>query len=150
MEFLPIFAFLLVFIVIYALLVKSNVLGDNKSVALFISLLMASFFVVQASLVEFVQEVSGWVSVLVIVIFFLLLAVAFSPGENPLQILTAKSWFNWVILGAVIGIFILVSSYVFNWVINWGLISEWINSTWFGWVLLLIIALIVSRVLVKS
>lgn len=151
MELLPIFAFLLVFIVVYALIVRSKVLGEgNKSVALFVSLLMASFFVVQASLVEFVQEVSAWVSVLVIVVFFLLLVTAFAPGDKPLEFLSKKSWFNWVILGVVIGIFILTSSYVFNWVINWSLVAEWIDSTWFGWILLVVIALIVSRIITKS
>ena len=35
--FMPIFSFLLVFIVVYALLVKTKVLGDNQPVMLFIS-----------------------------------------------------------------------------------------------------------------
>ena len=55
-----------------------------------------------------------------------------------------KSWFAWIVLGIIIGVFILVSSYVFNWTVNWNLLGDWANSSWFGLVLLLIIAAIVS------
>ena len=150
MDFLAIFAFLLVFIVIYALLAKQKVLGDNNAVALFVSLLMASFFVVQASLVNFIQQVSGWISVLVVIVFFLLLVVAFVPGDKNLWFLSGKSWFGWVSLGLVVGIFVLVSSYVFNWVVNWDLVSNWVSSTWFGWLLLVVIALIVSAIIARK
>lgn len=150
MEFLSILAFLLVFIVVYALLVKSGVLGTNSAVALFVSFLMASFFVIQASLVQFVQEISGWISVMAIAMFFLLIVIAFVPGDKSLWFLNGKTWFGWVTLGVVIGIFILVSSYVFNWVVNWDVAAEWISSTWFGWILLVIVALVVSLVITKK
>ena len=151
MEFLPILAFLLVFLVVYALLVKSKVLGgDSPAVALFIAFLMASFFVIQASLVEFVQEVSGWISVLIIVIFFLLVVSAFVPGDAPNWFLNKKSWIGWIVVGIVIGIFVLVSSYVFNWVVNWGTVGTWVNSTWFGWVLLVVLGLIISLIITKK
>ena len=45
--FVPIFAFLLVFIVIYALLKKTSILGSSDMIMLFISFILASFFVVQ-------------------------------------------------------------------------------------------------------
>ncbi len=151
MEFLSILAFLLVFIVIYALLVKSGVLGGSPAVPLFVSFLMASFFVIQASLVEFVQEISGWISVVVIAIFFLLIVTAFVPGgDKPLWFLSGKSWFGWIVLGIVIGVFVLVSSYVFNWVVNWDVAEAWVNSTWFGWILLVVVALLVSLVIAKK
>ena len=148
--FLPIFAFLLVFIVVYAILMKTKILGENHAVSLFISFILASFFVVQASLVQFVQEVSGWISTLLVVIFFLLIVVAFAPGDKSLWFLNGKTWFAWIILGVAIGIFILVSSYVFNWVVNWSVVGTWVNSTWFGWVLLVVLALIISKVITKK
>ena len=70
--FMPIFAFLLVFIVVYALLKKTGVLGGAEPVMLFISFILASFFIVEASLVEFVQFSSAWFGVGVVGIFFLL------------------------------------------------------------------------------
>ena len=53
--FIPIFAFLLVFIVIYAILKKTGVLGGGEPVMLFVSLILSSFFILEASLVEFIR-----------------------------------------------------------------------------------------------
>ena len=71
--FMPIFAFLLVFIVMYALLVKTKVLGDSPAIMLFISFILSSFFIVQASLVEFIQFSSAWFGVVIIFLFFLVI-----------------------------------------------------------------------------
>ena len=70
--FMPIFAFLLVFIVVYALLKKTEVLGTAEPIMLFISFILAGFFIVEASLVEFVQLGSAWFSVFVVLIFFIM------------------------------------------------------------------------------
>ena len=142
--FAPIFAFLLVFIVIYALLTKTKVLGESESVKLFISFVLASFFIVQASLVEFVKFSSAWFGVIVVGLFFLLVILAFLPGKTPLDFLTKNNWFSFVVLGLIVAFFVISSAYVFNWVIDWGLVQDWFSSDWFGMVLLLIIAAIVS------
>ncbi|MCR4285141.1 MAG: hypothetical protein NUV97_03815 [archaeon] len=142
--FLPIFAFLLVFIVVYALLIKAKVLGDNQAVMLFISFILSAFFIVEASLVEFVRFTSAWFGVIVVVVFFLLALLAIMPGDNPLGFLVKGSWFSWVLLGLMVGFFIISSAYIFNWVINWGMIREWFDTEWFGMLLLLVIAGIVS------
>jgi hypothetical protein len=142
--FVPIFAFLLVAIVVYALLRKTGVLGGSEGVSLFISLLLAAFFVVEASLIDFVQFSSAWFAVLVIGVFFLLVVLAFLPGKNPLGFLTKSDWFSWVMLGVIIAFFVITSAYVFNWAVNWSMLGDWANSDWFGMILLLIIAAIVA------
>tara|TARA_Y100000310_G_scaffold286519_1_gene310786 strand:- start:14522 stop:15007 length:486 start_codon:yes stop_codon:yes gene_type:complete len=142
--FMPIFAFLLVFIVVYALLKKTEVLGGNEPIMLFISFILASFFIIETSAVEFVQFTSSWFGALVIGVFFLLAILAFMPWENPLKFLTKSDWFSWVILGAIIIIFTFSAAYAFNFVINWDLFKDWIGSDWFGFILLLIIAAVVS------
>tara|TARA_Y100000310_G_C20613540_1_gene779343 strand:+ start:758 stop:1231 length:474 start_codon:yes stop_codon:yes gene_type:complete len=142
--FVPIFAFLLVAIVVYALLKKTGVLGGSEVVSLFISFILAAFFVVEASLVDFVQFGSAWFSVLIIGLFFLLVILAFLPGKEPLSFLTKGNWFSWVVLGVVIAFFVISSAYVFNWAVNWGMVSEWFASDWFGMILLLIIAAVVA------
>ena len=83
--FVPIFAFLLVFIVVYALLAKTGILGGSQAVMLFISFILASFFVVQASLVEFISFSGAWFGVLIIGLFFLMVVIAFLPGKEPLN-----------------------------------------------------------------
>ena len=142
--FVPIFAFLLVFIVVYALLAKTGILGGSQAVMLFISFILAAFFVVQASLVEFIEFSSAWFGVLVIGLFFLLVVLAFLPGKEPLSFLTKSNWFSWVVLGVIIALFVISSAYVFNWAINWELVKTWFRSDVAGMVLLLIIAAIVS------
>jgi len=137
-------------IVIYALLIKTKVLGDNYIVAIFISLILAGFFIVEASLVEFIKFSSAWFSTGVVLVFFILLLLAFLPGKEPLEFLTKGNWFAWVILGAIVALFIVSSAYVFNWALNWGMIQDWFHTEWFGMILLIIIAIIVSVVLAKS
>jgi hypothetical protein len=142
--FVPIFAFLLVFIVVYALLAKTGVLGGSQAVMLFISFILAAFFVVQASLVEFIEFSSAWFGVLIIGLFFILVILAFLPGKEPLAFLTVNNWFSWVMLGVILSVFIISSSYVFNWAVNWDMIGSWLRGDVAGVVLLLIIAAVVS------
>ncbi|MCK5450074.1 hypothetical protein KAI32_04355 [Candidatus Pacearchaeota archaeon] len=142
--FMPIFAFLLVFIVAYALLFKSKVLGDNQAIMVFISLILAGFFIVQTSLVEFVKFTSAWFVVGIVTVFFITALLGFLPGKEPFAFLAKGNWFSWVILGGLIILFIISSSYIFNWVVNWGMVREWFNSDWFGMVLLLLVAGVVA------
>ena len=92
--FMPIFAFLLVFIVVYALLVKTKILGDNQSIMLFISFILSGFFIVQTSLVEFVKFTSAWFVVGVVMVFFLVTLLGFLPGKTPFEFLGKGNWFS--------------------------------------------------------
>ncbi|MDP2946814.1 MAG: hypothetical protein Q8N88_01755 [Nanoarchaeota archaeon] len=147
--FVPIFAFLLIFIVVYALLKKTGVLGGNEPIMLLVSFIFAIFFIMEASLVEVVKFSSGWFSVVLIIIFFIVLLIGFLPGKEPLKFLE-KNWISWVILGVIIGVFVLSSIYVFNWVINWKLIASWLGAEWLGTILLLVIAIIVAVVFMRK
>jgi hypothetical protein len=148
--FMPIFAFLLVFIVIYAILIQTKVLGGSQPIMLFVSFILASFFIVEASLVEFIQFSSAWFGVFVMAIFFLVVILAFIPGIKIGEFFGKNNWFAWTLFVLMIIFFISSSAYVFNWVVNWGLLREWFYSDWFGMILLLIIAGIVSFVLAKK
>ncbi len=145
--FIPIFAFLLVFIVIYALLKKTGILGGNEPVMLFVSLILASFFVIETSLIEIVKFSSAWISVLVIAVFFLILIIGFLPWKEPFDFLTKGSWFSWVVLALIIVIFIVTSGYVFHWAITWGEVTTWVGTEWFGMILLLVIAAVVAFII---
>jgi hypothetical protein len=148
--FMPIFAFLLVFIVIYALLKNTKVLGTSEPVMLFVSLILASFFIVEVSLVEFVQFSSAWFSTLVIAVFFLVLILAFIPGIKIGEFLGKNNWFAWTLLVIMVVFFIFSSVYVWNWAINWGMFGSWFDSEWSGLILLVAIAGAVSFVLTKK
>lgn len=149
--FMPIFAFLLVFIVLYALLKSTKVLGDSEAIMLFISFVLSSFFIVEARLVELVQFAASWFGVIAVGIFFLVLLVAFVPGLDIGKFFGGeKGWFGMVVFGLMVAFFIISSSYVFNWAVNWGMVRDWFNTDWFGMVLLLVIAGIVSFVISKK
>ena len=146
--FLPIFAFLLVFVVVYALLKKSEILGGNEFVMLLISFVLASFFIVQTNLVEFVKFTSAWFSVGVVVLFFMFVVMAFLPGKTP-SVFEGKPWIGWVVFGGMIILFMLSAGHVFNTAINWALVRTWMSTDWFGMILLLVIAGIVAWQLKK-
>lgn len=142
--FMPIFAFLLVFIVVYALLFKTKILGDSQPIMLFISFILSSFFIVQTSLVEFVKITSAWFVVGVIIVFFLVVLLGFLPGKAPLEFLSKGNWFSWTLFGVIVVFFIISASSIFNRVVNWGIVRSWFSSEWFGMILLLLIAGVVA------
>lgn len=149
MYFMPIFSFLLVFIVLYSILVKSGILGENKLVMLFVSFILASFFIVDANLVKFVEFSSAWFALGISALFFLFIILAFLPGDKPLHFLVEGNWFSWAVLSVAIGFFIVASAYIFNWAINWKILNDIFGNEWFGMVLLLIIAGVVSWKITK-
>jgi hypothetical protein len=144
--FMPIVSFLLVFIVIFALLAKTKVLGEQAIVHLFISFLLSIMFIVNVSLVDFVNFSSAWFAVFFVMTFLVLVLIAFTHGKLDVIM---KPWVAWVLLAFVIIFFIVSSAYTFNWAVNWSAISDWFYSDWFGMVLLLVIAAVVSWVLAK-
>ena len=147
--FIGIFAFLLIFIVVYSLLKKTGVLGGNEPVMLIVSFLLAIFFVTEASLIEFVKVSSSWISVVLIVIFFIILLIGFLPGKEPLKFLE-KGWVAWVVIGVILAVFFFVSIYVFNWAVSWNYIDNFLGNDWIGFVILLVVALIVGIALIRK
>jgi hypothetical protein len=145
--FLPIISFLLVFVLVYAVLIKTKVLGDNTFVALMISFIFAIFFIINAKLVEFVQMNVAWFVVFFVCSFMIMLLIAFTQGKVDVIM---KPIVAWVLLAVLLVVFAISSSYVFNWAINWDLIQGWFDKDWFGMVVLVVIALIVSKVLTGS
>ena len=145
--FMPILSFLLVFIVVYAVLNKIQILGESKGIHLFVSFILAIFFVVNVSLVDFVKTSSSWFVVIFVLVFLVLVMIAFTQGS--LEIVKNK-YVALILVGGLIAVFVISSAYAFNWAVNWGEVWDWFYSDWFGFALLLVIAGIVSWVLAKS
>lgn len=145
--FMPIFAFLFVFVLVFALLVKTKILGDNKFVHIFISFIMAIFFVVNASLVDFIRLNTAWFAVFLICIFFIFLLIGFTHGK--VEILQQK-WVGWTLIVGLLVFFVISSSFVFNWAINLEALNGWFDLRWVGFGFLLIVALVASWLLTKK
>ncbi len=82
--FAPIAAFLVVFIVVYAVLLKTKILGDSKWVSLFVSFLIASIFISIAGARQYVQTVIPLFAILIVSLVFLLMLVGIigKPAES--------------------------------------------------------------------
>lgn len=151
LTFMPIVAFLFIFVLVYALLVKFQVLGDNKFVSLFISLSIAIFFIVNAQLVDFVKLNVSWAVVFFVCLFLILIFVSMGGGASLKDAFgNGGKGISIILLILLIIVFVISSSYIFNWAINWDMIKGWFDEPWFGTVLLLVVAFAVAKVLTKK
>jgi len=108
--FAPIAAFLLVFLVSAAILFKIKILGENRWVLIFVSLLIASIFVSAVGVRELVQTIVPWFAVLFISLFLVLVLVGFIGKDveflhKPIGIIAV------VVLGLI---FIVSAFFVFS------------------------------------
>jgi len=113
--FLPVFAFLLVFAVVYGLLSKTKILGENRFVHILISFSLAVIFLASSSALQFTKVSSAWFAAFIISILFIVLIVGLAR-KNLEDILTPG--FTWFIVIALILIFIFSGIFVFKDAIN--------------------------------
>lgn len=146
---MPIVSFLFVFVLVYALIVKSKLLEGNAMVPVFISLLIASFFIVNTNLINFVKISTSWVIVLFVVVFFVMLILSFVGGD-AVKVFTGNKSITWVIVFVIIVTFVITSSYIYNWTINWNVADSWLDKEWFGMLVLAIVAIVVSFIITKT
>jgi hypothetical protein len=146
--FMPLFSFLFVFVLVYALLAKTKVLGDNNFVHIFISLILAIFFIVNVSLVDFVKFSSAWVAVFIVLLFLILVIIAFTHGKVDVVM---KPFVAWILLAALIIFFIVSASVNFGFFsLTWSRLTTWASTDWFGFILLVIVAAVVAWVVTKK
>ncbi len=107
--FMPVFSFLFVFIVIYALLFKTKVLGESKFILSLISFIIAVIFMSFSSLDLYVQTIIPWFVVLAVVVFFVLMLGMFTSKDW-----IPKSWLGWIVVGILVLIFLIAAIRVFN------------------------------------
>ncbi|MDO8460694.1 MAG: hypothetical protein Q7S74_06295 [Nanoarchaeota archaeon] len=160
--FAPIAAFLLVFLVVYAILVKSKILGENKLLNLFVSLFLATMFVAFASARQYVQTIVPWFAVMLVALFLVLILVGLVG--KPSEFMNKGIGIAFVVL---LGLVFLISAlFVFSNVFisllpgpGYGMNADpklmyfldWLYSPRIaGTLLIIIISVAVSWVLVKS
>lgn len=78
---LPIWSFLLVFIISFAVLLSTKVVGDNKFWLVFVSFVLATLFVTAAQARAYIEMTAPWAIVLLVVGFFILLVTGFLGGK---------------------------------------------------------------------
>jgi hypothetical protein len=156
--FLPILSFLVVFIIVFAVLNKTKLLGENKWWQLFVSFIIATIFVSAAGARDYVLNIIPWFGVL-IVSFVLILAVVAFIGE-PLKDMHKGLGIAFVIiliLAFLVSAIFVFSDYIapylpWNYPAGGGsVLADWLYSPRvFGAILLLIVSAVVSWILVKA
>lgn len=107
-HFVPLFVFILIFVVVYAVLLKTNLLGENKGLISLASFVIAFLFIVTRTATEFVELVTPWFVVLIIVAMCFLLIFMFL-GVKPDVIAKAVStegtaWLILIVLLVLLGV----------------------------------------------
>ncbi len=156
--FMPVFSFLFVFLIVYALLAKFKILGESKLINVLISLIVAIIFMSFSSLKLYVQTIIPWFVVLLVVVFLVLILGFFTSKDwSP------KSWLAWIIVIVLLAIFLLSAIKVFNPVFHPDLgiasgegislleqIGGYFDGGVFGSILLVVIAGIVAWVVTRK
>ena len=153
--FAPILAFFVVFLVVFAVLHKSEVLGKSKWVSLFASFVIASLFISAASARRYVETLAPWFGALLVSLFFLLVIIGLFGGKigdfkglRIFFVIAALAIFlisGIVVFSDSLGEYLPGASYVGTPLTNW-LYSPAVV----GAVLLLALTAVVSWVLVKA
>ncbi|MFA5020283.1 MAG: hypothetical protein WC533_04245 [Candidatus Pacearchaeota archaeon] len=159
--YIAIASFLFVFIIVYAVLKKTEVLGKNEWFNVLTSLIMAIVFITFSPGVNYVATILPWFAILIVVLFLLLVVIGFSQKDISSFM---KPWFAWVFIILLVIIFVISAIVVFNPIIRPYLpgqtgiedpfvlsVKEFAYSDRFvGGALLLVVAIAASWVLVKK
>ncbi len=160
--FMPVFSFLLVTFIVYAILLATKILGESKLFLGFVSVVLGVIFISFSSLELYVRTVTPWVAVLITVVFFVLLVGGFAGGKVDW---IAKTWFGIIVVILVVLIFLIAAIRVFNPVLHPDLVitggedgpgimvqleNFFLTSKWIGGVLILIVAVLVIWFLGKG
>jgi hypothetical protein len=106
----PIFSFLIIFIVMYALLAKSKLLGDDKFINLFISFIFSSIFVAATDVSDVVLQVIPWFSLLIVLLFFILIFASFIGKQDDI----AGKGLGWFFIIVLIIMFLISGFFQFE------------------------------------
>ena len=158
--FMPIFSFLLVFIIIYAVLVKTKIVGESNFVQLFVSFLIAIVFVLAVKPSEYVLSIVPWFAVMLVIGFLILALTGFVGGKTAE---TLNPQFGKALVYILGAIFIVVAFFSFSDLFapyipggsggneNVSAVTGWLFSSEIGGaIVLLIICALVSWVLIRA
>ncbi len=109
--YMPIFGFLFVFVVMLAILLKTEILGDNVFTNSFVSFIFAIIFITFSPGIDFVSTIVPWFAILIIALFFVLMIVGFSQKDVDDFM---KPWLAWVFIVLLIVVFLISAIVVFH------------------------------------
>jgi len=125
--FTPIFSFALLFVIMFAILHKTKLLGEDEWIQAIVSGVLAVIFVSVVEVRGLVESVVPWFGVVVIALFFVAF-LAFFALKEPDKIL--KPWLVWVLVGVLVLVFLFKGFHIFNVGSNSDFLSikDWISD----------------------
>jgi len=151
--FAPILAFLVVFVVMFAILARTKLFGGeaNPWILLFVSFLVATIFVSAAGVRDYVLTITPWFAALLISLFFLILLLRFVGTDVGFM----EKGSGIVAVLVLVVVFLVSGFVVFSDVLGpflpGGVSAEGLySSRVMGALLLLILSALVSWVLVRK
>ena len=113
--FKPIFVFIFVFALFYAVLAKTEILGKNKGIQFMFSFSVAILFLFTSRTVEFAELVAPWLAVLLIIFMSFMMLFLFL-GVKPEIITKAVSepGITWTLVIALLVLLIIALTKVFG------------------------------------
>lgn len=145
--YMPLFGFLFVFTVMYAILAKTKVLGEQMGTNLIVSFVFAIIFISFAPGLDYVQTVTPWFVVLVTLLLFFMMIVGLAQGDVD-KFMTSK--ISWAFLGLLAVIFLWSAIVVFNPFFQPYIDQFRFSDSASGAILLLIIAAAASWVITRK
>ncbi|MBI2105362.1 hypothetical protein HYT56_00825 [Candidatus Woesearchaeota archaeon] len=96
---IPVFIFLLVYAIIYAILKKIKILGDSVNVNAMVAFVLAALFAITPGAMEFITIIAPWFVVLVLIAFSILLVFMFGGvGSEKIIKIFEDSTVYWTII----------------------------------------------------
>ncbi len=112
--FAPILAFLLVIVLVYALLAKTKVLGENNSLNFLISFVIAIIFMITPLARTYALKVTPWLAVFLVTLFFFILIISFTGDTGILK----SRWLSIAIIVILLALFVVAGINIFGSLIN--------------------------------
>lgn len=128
--------FLLVFVLVFAVLQKTKVLGDgNSKVDSLIALVIGLILIGAPQPRQYIVGIIPWLAVALVVLLILFLIYGFGASDAKTG-LVLPDWFKKNSLWAAIVFVVIV---VISVIIGWNSIGGWFDSEWMGNVLVLLV-----------
>lgn len=108
---LPVFSFILIYAILFAILQKSKIFGDTTGINAWVAFAISVIFVLTPGAMQFVREIAPWFVVLVFIGFSLLLIfMFFGTKEEKIAKLAEDATVQWIIF--IIAIIIVVAGLI--------------------------------------
>ncbi len=147
---MPLFSFILVFVILFAILKNINLLGENNFIMDFVSFIIAIIFISFSDVRSYFESIIPWFVILLIVMFFIIFLGMFALGKGVSEVVNPG--FVWVFV-IVLFLIILIEGYSHFLAIQLPLAeikNFFFNSEFSSSILLGIMALVVSLIIIRK